>query len=216
MTEYLYVYPNPFAAFDRDGHPCGVCPRAPDADAGGPAQFVGARLDRERTVALQDFGENAPHELRSPMQSTKYSYLGIASSDPHLAVKLLAKEPVRLPRTKFYRDRIAEGALLPVDQATANAGRLRRFLPPRERLQQYLAPPAAPAELEPTPGMAPPPTSPDAEGNVLEAPALAEGGTREVVDAPADGSVTSIDTTDPAPEAVATKPSKSKRQETSS
>src|SRR6478735_3428895 len=116
--QFLNVYPNPFAAFDKDGDPCGVWPRDFDADAGGPGQYVGARVDSEKTKVLQDFGKNAPHELRSPEQSTKYSYLGIASSDPELSQKLGEKEPIRLPRTKYYIDGLMQGALLAADAET--------------------------------------------------------------------------------------------------
>src|SRR5215216_859286 len=108
----LRVLPNPWSAFDKDGHPCGVCPRDPDADAGGPGHYVGARVDPKRTKVLQDFGKMAAHELRSPLQSTKYVYLGISSDDPELATKLIAATPIEIPRTKYYCDRIREGALL--------------------------------------------------------------------------------------------------------
>lgn len=171
--EFLFVYPNPYAAFDKDGHPCGVCPRDPDADAGGPGQFVGARVDKDKTEILQDFGKMAAHELRSPMQRTKYSYLGIASDDPELPGKLASKEPVRLPRTKFYRERLIEGSLLAADAATARSANVIRFVDPKAFFRRFEA-----ALLPDTPGLIPLPTSPDAEGNVLTAPALSEGETR--------------------------------------
>lgn len=138
----LAVYPNPFAAFDRHGIPCGVCPRDPEADAGGPGRFVGARVDPKRTEVLQDFAALhtkrygaklgalvAKHEIRSPRQKTVYEYMGVASSDPELGAKLAAKDPILVPATKFYKDRLREGALLPADAATAQACKLPAFVP---------------------------------------------------------------------------------------
>ncbi len=226
--DILLVYPNPWANLDKDGEPCAVCPRDIDGDGGGATQYVGARLDRNRTKVLQDFAalngggprgaELAKHELRSPLQSTKYTYMGIASNDPQLAAKLLEREPIALPRTKYYRDRIAEGALLPANAETAAAGRLRRFVPPLERLAPYLKAKEEPAieatgeELPESPGMAALPESPDADGNLLTAPA-SDGEERVAVDAPSDGSLTELNGTEPAPEAAPIKSSKSKRQE---
>lgn len=166
--EFLFVLPNPYSAFDKDGHPCGVCPRDPDADAGGPGQFVGARVDSDKTEVLQNFGKNAPHELRSPMQSTKYSYLGVASDDLELATKLSDKDPIRLPCTRYYRDRLVEGSILAADSQTAKLASVPHFVAAKAHLARY-----APALL---------PVSPDADGNVLTAPALLDGQTREGVE----------------------------------
>lgn len=140
----LKVYPNPFAAFDKNGVPCGVCPRDPDADAGGPGHFVGARLDTVNTKVLQDFrAMNArrygaamgaalvAHEIRSPIQATFYEYMGVASCDPELAQKLSGKDPIELPVTKYYKDRLREGALLAADRATAAAAALPLFTDPK-------------------------------------------------------------------------------------
>ncbi len=135
--DFLYVYPNPFSAFDKDGHPCGVCPRDPDADAGGPGQYVGARVDSDKTEVLQDFGKMAPHELRSPMQRTKYSYLGISSDAPDLIAQLVSKEPIRLPMTRYYRERLVEGSIISADAATAMAARVSHFAPPAEYFKQH-------------------------------------------------------------------------------
>lgn len=151
--DFLNVYPNPFSAFDKDGHPCGVCPRDTDADAGGPGQFVGARLDDERTKVLQDFGKMAPHEIRSPRQSTKYSYLGIASDDADLATKLQSKEAVRLPATRYYKDRLIEGSIIAADKATAALARLPHFLDPKLFFGSY-----APAPTDSVAALAEPDT----------------------------------------------------------
>jgi hypothetical protein len=139
----LRVYPNPWAAFDKNGVPCGVCPRDPDADAGGPGQFVGARVDKKNTRVLQDFAaayaakfgpalaaKLANQEHRSPIQATFYEYLGIASSDLELAEKLAAKDPIEIPATKYYKDRLREGALIPADRATATKVKLTVYVEP--------------------------------------------------------------------------------------
>jgi hypothetical protein len=140
----LKVYPNPFAAFDKNGVPCGVCPRDPDADAGGPGHFVGARLDTVNTKILQDFramnarrygaamgAALAAHEIRSPIQATFYEYMGVPSCDPELAEKLAGKDAVELPVTKYYKDRLREGSLLAADAATAKAAALPIFTDPK-------------------------------------------------------------------------------------
>lgn len=136
MTQILRVYPNPWLATDRDGLPCAIVPTDPEGDGGGPGQYVGARVDRKRTKVLQDFGENAKHELRSPMQRTVYEYMGTASNDPELARKLFACEPIEIPRTKYYRQRLREGALLAADAETAASAKAR-FVPRKDLVQRY-------------------------------------------------------------------------------
>src|SRR5688572_20109103 len=119
----LRVYPNPWAAFDRNGVPCGICPRDPEADAGGGGKFVGARVDAKNTKVLDDFAKAyaakfgasvasklAEQEHRSPRQATFYEYMGVPSQDPALAEKLAAKDPIEIPATKYYKDRLREGA----------------------------------------------------------------------------------------------------------
>lgn len=116
MARVLRVYPNPWAARDKDGVPCGLCPRDPAADAGGPGKFVGARVDAKRTVVLQKL---EPYELRSAMQRTLYEYVGVASEDAALLEKLMESDPIELPETKYYKERLRERALLPADKETA-------------------------------------------------------------------------------------------------
>jgi hypothetical protein len=206
----LRVYPNPFAALDKHGTPCGLCPRDPDADAGGPGLFVGARPDKKNTQILQDFaainGEKlgaragamaAKGEIRSPMQLTRYEFMGVSSLDPELAAKLAAKDPIEIPATKYYKAELRSGSLIPADIETSRAAKLLRFVPPAEFFKRY-----APAPLPETPGLEPLPDSPDAAGNLLEAPALPEGETREGVTLPADGVARTVE-----PEASA-KPNK--------
>lgn len=155
----LLVYPNPWAAFDKNGVPCGVCPRDPEADAGGPGRFVGARVDSKNTRVLQDFAAGyvakfgaavakklAEQEHRSPIQATYYEYLGISSLDAELAEKLSAKQPVEIPATKYYKDRLREGALIAADKATSDKVRLPMFTPPAAYFASRALKPVAPAE----------------------------------------------------------------------
>lgn len=113
----LLVYPNPWAAFDKDGTPCGICPRDPEWDGGGPLQFVGARIDKSKTRVTQVLQRG--DDIRSPMQRTAYEYMGISSSDPDLRQKLFALEPIEIPNTRYYRDRLRDRALLPADKVQA-------------------------------------------------------------------------------------------------
>lgn len=142
----LKVYPNPWSARDKAGLPCGVCPRDPESDGGGPGQYVGARVDRRRTEVLQVLAKG--DDLRSPMQRTVYEYMGIASDDPELAAKLFACAPIELPRTKYYRDRIADRSLLCADKATAESARFKAFVPVAEIGKRY-SPKPAPAIASP-------------------------------------------------------------------
>jgi hypothetical protein len=139
-----------------------VCPRDPESDGGGPGRFVGARVDAKGTEVLQDFGKNAKHELRSAMQRTRYEYMGIASSDPELGSKLAAKEPIELPVTKYYKDRLRDGAILPADKATAEVARLRAFTPASLLLNGRSKAPAKSPGLS-APPQADPHPSPDAK-----------------------------------------------------
>jgi hypothetical protein len=135
----LKVYPNPWApgAVDQDGDPCGLCPRDPDADGGGPGQFVGAQVDPQLTVVTQKLPKG--DDIRSPIQTTKYRYFGVASSDPALASKLFAGEPVEIPATNYYRACIRDRSLIAADVDTANAAGVK-FCEPAK----YAPEPAAP------------------------------------------------------------------------
>jgi hypothetical protein len=195
------VYPNPFLVADKQGTPCALCPRDPDQDAGGPGMYVGARPDKKNTQILQDFtainaekvgSRFAPmvarNEIRSPQQITRYEYMGIPSLDPELGQKLAAKDPIEIPATKYYRERLREGSIIPADIETSRAAKLLAFVPASEFFRRYVPP-----ELPEAPGLEPLPQSPDAEGNLLEGPALPAGETREGVTLPADGAARAVD-----------------------
>lgn len=168
MSRTLRVYPNPWAARDMHGLPCGVCPRDPDSDGGGPGQFVGARVSRAATKVLQEVPEQE-QQLRSPMQRTVYEYLGVPSSDPELAAKLAAADPITVPRTKYYRQRIAEGALIAADEETAQAGR-RPFIDPAKHFARFRPKPKANPEQESAPDAS---TSESAGSSGASSPAAA-------------------------------------------
>lgn len=124
----LRVFPNPWgvrdvrdahaATMDAEGRPCGVCPTDPIVDRGAPGRLVGAAVDAENTVV----GATREGEIRSARQSTTYAFLGCPAheTEPHeLAQALAKKEPVTIPFSQYYCDRIREGSLIAADEATA-------------------------------------------------------------------------------------------------
>lgn len=143
----INVLPNPFIARDKFGRPCAVCPRDPDQDSGGGAKFVGAKVDQAATVVTQKLRRG--DDMRSAQQRTFYKYLGIASDDPELAAKLAAAEPVNIPLTRYYRDRLREGALIVADKASAEVARVKFHEPLDVFPKPAPAPvPEAPAESD--------------------------------------------------------------------
>lgn len=125
MTTTLLVYPNPWLALDKNGVPCAVCPRDPDKDAGGPLQFVGARIDRGKTRVTQKLEKG--DDLRSPLQTTQYEYMGIAADDPELRQKLFALDPIEIPSTRYYRERLRDRSLLSSNEVCAEVVRRTAF-----------------------------------------------------------------------------------------
>lgn len=108
----MKVATNPHLVVDHVGRPCGACPIDPrDPRYYDPAKpknpevrgWVGARL------------ESGPKLLRKGLEK------GDASdpSDRHDITFEFRREPFDIPDTRFYRDRIKEGALLAADEATA-------------------------------------------------------------------------------------------------
>jgi hypothetical protein len=139
-SAFLRVFPNPWAARDKDGVPCGVCPRDVEKDGGGRASFVGARIDPQHTKVLQELAET---EIRKPQQRTRYQFMGLAADDPQLREKMLALEPIELPETRYYKDQIAQGALLAADAATAAKARIKEFTPRQPLAKPEEVPPAS-------------------------------------------------------------------------
>lgn len=154
----LRVYPNPWLALDKNGVPCAVCPRDPDQDGGGPLQFVGARIDKARTVVTQKLMRG--DDIRSPMQNTGYTYLGFSADDPELRSKIFWAEPIEVPSTNYYRARLRDRSLLSADEVHAMRKHLAKPTPPKAPAPE--APPPPPPPPPETKADAPPeaPTEP--------------------------------------------------------
>lgn len=125
----IKVLPNPWSAIDSDGVPCGVCPRDPDSDGGAPGQYVGAKVCKENTKVLQRLRQG--DDLRSARQKTIFSYLGKPAVSPDLGSHLLAAEPIEIPLTSYYRERLMERSIVCVDAESAGLARVP-FFDPRE------------------------------------------------------------------------------------
>ncbi len=123
MQERLLVLPNPYTFIDGDGEPQGACPADP-GHAAGKRMWVGAKLDPQRTKFLDDYedrrkGLKWKGDPRPRPQATKFSF---------------ATEPVDIPSTPHYLDRIREGSLIAADAETfakAFGGRAKYVEPAR-------------------------------------------------------------------------------------
>lgn len=118
-SKRLRVVPNPFAAdLSADGRACAVVPVDMDGDGGEPGRLVGVALK-------SDVVAEAPEgNIRGNRFRRVYLYLGVSNDELEpgaLVTELAGKDPVVLPNTQYYRERIAEGALIAADIATANA-----------------------------------------------------------------------------------------------
>jgi hypothetical protein len=113
----LRVLPNPYAALDGYGRPAGIVPCDPHEHT-PDRRFVGAHI--ADVVVHDDFPS---HELRSNRQDTRWGF---------------ATEPVEIPRTHYYVERLREGALFPADEATARMAGIP-FESPAKRLEKAKA-----------------------------------------------------------------------------
>ncbi len=116
VKKIIKVFPNPWAATDHEGQPCGVCPSDPMETMGEPGRLVGVRHEAEFLNEVQK------GELRNRRQRTTYRFLGETNCEtkPHeLAAKLVEKEPVTLAASSYYLERLRDRSLLPADTATA-------------------------------------------------------------------------------------------------
>jgi hypothetical protein len=115
MARTLRVIPNKFSFIHPEHGPQGACMQDPNEHARGSTgplvRYVGARLDPKRTVITErrDGTEKGrPLDHRQSKQTTVYVF---------------SDDPVTLPHTKYYLDRLHEGTLVPADEETlANAG----------------------------------------------------------------------------------------------
>ena len=130
----LRVYPNPWAARDRDGTPCGVYPV--DMPEGSAAlTFVGADVDRENTKVLSRGALGPVIQFRledktllpqqDRRQKTFYRWRGMSAKEvtPEAIIKA---GPLELPSTDYYRQGVHSGCLVAADKDTAGRCRIRR------------------------------------------------------------------------------------------
>lgn len=84
--------------------------------------FVGAVIDSDRTKVLEV--KKRGDDIASPEQLTVFSFLGIPATDPDLAAKLAAQEPVEVANRDYYRHLVKEGNLIPADRLSAHCCRV--------------------------------------------------------------------------------------------
>ena len=120
------------ATMDHEGRPCGVCPMDPIGDGGARGRFVGAKID-DGTTTKADIDQE--DEIRSPFQRTVYSYLGTSGHEtkPFALAEALAKaDPISIPFTQYYQERLLAGELIAADAESAkNAGTSKFFEEPK-------------------------------------------------------------------------------------
>jgi hypothetical protein len=110
----LVVATNPYRTVDHLGRPCCACPIDPrdpryyDPGKASSAEVrghVGAQLNRSPAL-LREGAENGDASDPSKRWDVTWQF---------------KRTPFQIPDTRFYRDRIREGALLAADAATAQA-----------------------------------------------------------------------------------------------
>ncbi len=111
--ERLLVLPNPYTFIDGDGEPQGACPADP-THAGGARMWVGATLDRKRTKHVADYTDRP--KLRRG--GTDVAWSGDPRPRPQVTKFAFASQPVEIPSTPHYLDRIREGSLIAADADT--------------------------------------------------------------------------------------------------
>jgi hypothetical protein len=140
MPKALKVYPNPWGVsplslqgggqsdhgLDKHGNPCNTLATEPD---GTPVmRYVGARVNRERTVVFDGNRETRPAKITadqndysqaSPPQKTTWEFLGVPADEPDFCSKFSAQQPVEVPCTHYYLHELRAGGLLPGDGYTA-------------------------------------------------------------------------------------------------
>lgn len=103
----LRVLPNPWACIDHMGRPCGTVPCDPVEHVTVDRRWVGA-TPRARLLNKQE-----SYRVRGVEVVTRGA--------DHDLVWEFATEPVELPNTAYYRERICQGDLIAVDQKTLTA-----------------------------------------------------------------------------------------------
>lgn len=104
----IKVLANPWLVIDSKGRPCGAVPCDPNEHDRVGRSYVGARVDRQQTKLVPDrFGQAAQAgEARFARQDTVWAFL---------------TEPVELPYTHYYADKVRKGQLFAADEKSAVA-----------------------------------------------------------------------------------------------
>jgi hypothetical protein len=100
----LRVYTNPYHCVDHNGWPTGACHvDIQDTDA---RAYVGARFSRHGTKLLvsRDEAEKMLKNQRTP---------------PQVSAFVFKMDPIELPDSRYYRNALRSGELLPADTFTA-------------------------------------------------------------------------------------------------
>lgn len=103
---FLMVLPNPWTFIDHLGRPAGTCPCDPFEHRPNPGAKVGARVSEVKVQRAQQTRRIGGRET-------------VAVPGDFYPIWEFETEPVRLPNTGYYRDRIRERELIPTDQRTA-------------------------------------------------------------------------------------------------
>jgi hypothetical protein len=128
----LRVYPNPWAARDRHGKPCGVYPLDTEYSV---LAFIGAEVDRDATKVVSRgalgpviqfrHGDGTLLPQQDRRQRTSYKWRGM-TADTVTPEGIIAAGALELPSTPFYRAGIHSGCLVAADKDTAGRCRIRR------------------------------------------------------------------------------------------
>ena len=102
----LNVYADPYGALDHEGRPAHACPTDP-THTPGARRWVGAGLSAETKLVDKLYDDVAK------------AVAGGLHEHPQDTVFAFETEPVTLPSTPYYRERIRHGELIPADEKTA-------------------------------------------------------------------------------------------------
>lgn len=125
MTDFLLVIANPFTVLDAKGNPCGIC--FSDPTRSRPFQVVGGRLTKQ-VVPHDDLAadptKREPHDMREARVRVG---------------ALLDLRAQRVLDTEYHRARVQSGDAIAVDEATARACGIEKYLPPAQVMMDCLS-----------------------------------------------------------------------------
>jgi len=116
VAKRLKVLPNPWSCIDHLGRPCGVVPCDPVEHVQAQRRWVGAKPKAVQTAP------RVAHMVKTT--------LVVVQEAQHDLTWSYSTEPVEVPNTPYYRERVKQGDLIAADLATANACNLKRFTNP--------------------------------------------------------------------------------------